>query len=54
VKLEIKIWFGVDEDATNVEGWMVCGDRKDKDIGNFDIVFPKTITLTIPEGGSDG
>ncbi len=53
MKLEVKIWFGVNEDATDDEGWIVRGDRKD--IGNFDIIFPKTIIITIPDSeASDG
>ena len=52
MKLEVKIWFGVDEDATNTAGWMVCDQRRD--VGNFDIIFPKNITITIPDEAKDG
>ncbi len=47
MKLEVKIWFGIDEDAKGQNGWWVYKDRED--VGNFDIIIPKTITITIPQ-----
>lgn len=46
--MEVKIWVGMNENATAYSNWTVQKNRQE--VGTvYDIVYPKIIILTIPD-----